>query len=140
MIRKFEPQDMEQARKIHRENGLPDSCFPDLIVMGSDGEETENPLFIERAVFEQDGQAAMMCFLKVRSELYLLLDHTVGTPEERWDWLKEFKDYMTQRAWQLGLDQMTAFVPSDVDKSFRKRLEDLGFVRSAWEPYTLNVE
>lgn len=139
MIRPFELADMERARQIHADNTLPECCFPDLMVEIEGGSEEPNPLFVEKAVYEVEGKAAMMCFLKIRSELWLLLDHTVGTPEQRMEWLKEFKTYMVRQAWMQGLDQMTAFVPADVEESFAKRLLELGFERSSFQAYSLNV-
>lgn len=139
MIRAFQLSDLEAARKIHADNELPECCFPDLMVEVEGGAEEENRLYVEKAVFEHDGNVAMMCFLKCRSELYLLLDHSVGTPQERMEWLKEFRDYMVRAAWEKGLDQMTAFLPPDMEASFGKRLEELGFQRSRYVPYSLNI-
>jgi hypothetical protein len=132
--------DLEKAREIHRANGLDERCFPNLTIKNAQGEEVPNPLFVAKEIFEAEGKPVMMCFLKMTSELYLLIDHNVGTPEERWEWLQEFKEFMKRRAWQLGLEQMTAFVPTEIEESFSKRLLDLGFVKSPWQSYTLNVE
>lgn len=130
MIREFTVNDVPNARRVHEANGLPEECFPNLA----------DPLFVHKAIFCVDGRAAMSCFLKGTSELYLLVDHEIGTPEERWKWLVEFKEYMREAAWHLGLDQMTAFVPPEIEESFGKRLLDLGFVKSRFVPYTLNIE
>lgn len=140
MIRHFEMEELERAKKIHEENGLDERCFPDLQVEDVNGETIANPLFVVKEVFEHEGKPALMSFLKMTSELYLLVDHTVGTPEERWEWLKAFKEHMMVEAWKLGLDQMTAFVPADIEESFAKRLLDMGFVKSPWQSYTLNIE
>jgi hypothetical protein len=140
MIRKYEEWDELRAREIHEANGLDERCFPNLTIKNEKGEEIPNPLFVLKEVYEVEGFPSMFCFLKMTSELYLLLDHTVGTPEERWEQLKEFKDYMKQKAWELGLEQMTAFVPTELVESFEKRLFELGFQKSPWQSYTLNVE
>jgi hypothetical protein len=140
MIRDFEPRDLPKIKDLLAANDLPKECMPDLLVTDELGRKQKNPLFVVQRVFEVEGKTAMLCFLKIRSELYFFIDHTVGTPESRWEWLQEFTEDMRQQAWKLGLDQMTAFVPPDIDESFSKRLKDLGFVKSPWVPYSLNLE
>jgi len=138
-IRKFEHSDLPKVKELLQSNDLPEACLPDLIIE-SEGHTEANPLFVVKRVFEHDGKIAMMCFLKIRSELYFFIDHQVGTPEERWEWLKEFTEDMKQQAWRLGLDQMSCWIPDDIDTSFRKRLEELGFIRSKWVSYSMNLE
>lgn len=140
MIRPFEDFDMPRALEIHAGNGLDARCFPNL-VMDVDGVEKPNPLFIVKAVKMHEGRSALMGFLKVTTEAYLLIDHTVGTAEERLEWLKEGMEYLKQRAWRHGIEQITCFVPTAIEPSFGPRLvNDLGFVKSPWQSYTLNVE
>jgi hypothetical protein len=140
MIRNFEDSDIEKAREVHAANELPATCFPNLTQTSSAGKEEPNPLFVVKSVYEHEGRPALFSFLKITSELYLLVDHTVGTPEERWTWLQEFKEHVKCEAWRLGLEQMTAFVPREIEASFEKRLLELGFIRSPWQSYTLNIE
>lgn len=140
MIREFQDEDVKVARTIHAANELPENCFPNLTIKTPTGKEEPNPLFVVKSIYEHEGKPALMSFLKVTSELYLLVDHSVGTPEERWAWLQEFKEHMKHEAWRLGLEQMTAFVPREIEASFEKRLLDLGFVKSPWQSYTLNLE
>jgi hypothetical protein len=140
VIRHFDFNEIEKAREIHKANGLDERCFPDLEVKTERGEIVPNPLFVVKEVFEHEGAPVLMSFLKITSELYLLVDHTVGTPEERWEWLKAFKEHMKVEAWRLGLDQMTAWIPSDIEKSFADRLEEMGFIKSPWQSWTLNIE
>jgi len=93
-----------------------------------------------KAVVEENGKTVMAAFLRGASEIYLLVDHRHSTPEARWQLLQELKDHLCREAWSLGLDQMTAWIPPEIDKSFSKRLEELGFQRSTWQSYTLNIE
>lgn len=139
MIRHFMFEDLARAREIHEANGLDERCFPELAISTPAGQEP-NPLFVVGEVFEHEGKPVLMSFLKVTSELYLLVDHTVGTPEERWEWLKAFKEHMKAEAFRAGFDQMTAWIPTDVEESFAKRLEAMGFIKSPWQSWTLNVE
>lgn len=140
MIRNYEMSEFSKIVKLQEANDLPPECLPDLTIETPDGKQEPNPLFVVKRVLEHDGKIAMMCFLKVRSELYFFIDHTVGTPEERWEMLKEFTEDMKQQAWKLGFDQMTAFVPREIEQSFSKRLKDLGFIQSGFIPYSMNLE
>lgn len=135
MIRSFTEKDLATAHRIHQANALPEVCFPNLYE--PDGKP--NRLFVVKEVFEDQGRPVLMCFLKMTSELYLLIDHELGTPAERWEWLKEFKAHIEQMAWMLGLEQMSAWLPVEIEQSFGKRIEELGFVRSPWSCYTLNL-
>lgn len=140
MIRHFDFSEIEKAREIHKANGLDERCFPDLEVRTEKGDIVPNPLFVVKEVFEHEGAPVLMSFLKITSELYLLVDHTVGTPADRWEWLKAFKEHMKVEAWRLGLDQMSCWIPPEIDKAFSKRLLELGFIKSPYVCYTLLIE
>jgi hypothetical protein len=139
LIRKFEDADLAYAREIHRASGLSEACFPDLYVRVN-GREEPNALFIEKAIMEVGGSPVMCSFLRVTSEIFVLVDHEKGTPEERWEWMRELKEHMVREAFRHGLDQMTAFIPAEIEKSFAKRLEELGFIKSPFVPYTLLID
>jgi len=136
MIRDFSPSDFENARIIHAANALPENCLPNLKV--NTGEP--NALFVTRAVYEHEGAPAIMAFLKITAEVYVLVDHTIGTPEERWQWMRELNEHIKHEAWKLGLEQITAWLPPEIEESFAKRLIEMGYVKSPWSAYTLNLE
>lgn len=129
MIRPLEDKDFNAIKEIYVASDLPPNCNPDL----------SNPLYLVKAVVERDGKPIMASFLKGTCEVYLLVDHTFGTPQERWLWLQELKNYMVTRAFELGLDEMTCWLPRDVEKSFKKRILELGFVESPWQSYSLPI-
>lgn len=131
MIRDFELEDILAFEEIHRQNGLPENCRP----------EFQNPLFIIKRVLEPNagGRPAMGIFVKITSEVFLLLDHNIGTAEERWEWLKLITADMKRQAYIKGLEEISAWVPDDLVKSFGPRLQELGFQRSPWQSYTLLV-
>jgi len=139
IIREFRESDLPAARDIHSANDLPENCFPNLFVYNERGDLVRNPLFMITAVLEGARGPAMMAFCKLQGELFLLLDHRAGEPEELWQWLIQFKDYMAQEAWKHGLEQLSAWVPKEIDSSFSKRLKDLGFVKSPYVCWTLNL-
>jgi hypothetical protein len=140
LIRNFEDQDEVTVIELMTANKLPIECLPDLRTRNVEGKVVNNPLFVVKRVYEHQGQTAMLCFLKIRSELYLFVDHAAGTPEERWQLLQEVTNDMKVEAAKLGLDQMTAFVPPEIEESFGKRLVEMGFIKSAYVPYSLNIE
>jgi hypothetical protein len=131
VIRDFLWSDIPAFLAIHKANELPDEC---LVPFG-------NPLFIIDRVLIPDAvqKPAMGIFVKVTSEVWLLLDHSVGTPEERWKWLVAITADMRLQAYRKGLEEITAFLPTEVEKSFGSRIESLGFQKSPWQSYTLLV-
>jgi hypothetical protein len=137
MIRDFTLSDLPNAVEVFQQNGLPANCFPPLYI-DVNGVLEENKLFVEKQIMMQDGEPVMSCFLKITAEIYLVLDHTKGTPEERLEWLTEMRDEMAVRAATKGLDQVTCWIPPDLEKSFGPRLVDLGFQKS-WQSYTFNL-
>ena len=126
MIRDFVPTDIPAIQAIHQANKLPENCLPDL----------SDPLFIVKSVVELDGHPVMAGFLKVTSEAYVLIDHQVGTPQQRWEWMHELTEEVKRCAWSQGLDEITVWVPDEIDKSFGKRLIELWFAPSNWKSYT----
>jgi len=140
MIRAFTSSDLATAKEIYLANGLPENCFPNLYVENGHKIMVANPLFVIKAVRDSpDGKPAMMAFCKLQGEIFLLLDHTVGTPEERWQWLQEFKKWFAHEAWMNGIEQLSAWLPPEVDESFGKRMEEMGFVKSPYVCWTLNL-
>lgn len=129
MIRDLETTDILRVQEIHETNGLPENCFPDLA----------DPLFIVKLAVEHEGKPVMAAALKGASELFLIVDHDAGTPEERWEWLQQLTVEMKKRAWELGLDQMSAWIPPEIADSFEKRLIELGFTESKWRCFTCNL-
>lgn len=131
MIRPYDAKtDFEQLKEIHAANDLPEQCLPDL----------SNPLILHTGIVETEGRVVMSCSIKGTAELYLLVDHEAGTPEDRWKWMQELKEHIVQKAWELGLDSISAWIPNEIEPAFSKRLEELGFIRSPWSCYSLNVE
>lgn len=130
MIRQFDPsKDSEQLQRLHAASKLPKECLPD----------TNDPLFLHIAVTDVEGKMVMASALRGSCEIYVLVDHDAGTPKQRFDWVEEIKNYMAQKAFRLGLDQITCWVPPEIEVSFGKRLVELGFTKSPWQSYTLNV-
>jgi hypothetical protein len=130
VIRPYDAKrDSGTLERLHKASNLPQTCLPN----------SDDPLFLRIAVKEHEGRVVMASALRGACEIYVLVDHTVSTPQERMEWLREIKDYMVQEAFRLGLDQITAWVPTEMEANFGKRLIELGFSRSPWQSYTLNL-
>lgn len=126
----FVDTDEDQIKKIHATNELPKQCLLDL---GS-------PLVLYTGVVEIEKKVVMACSLRGTAELFLFVDHEAGTPEERWQWMQELKEHIVHEAWLLGLDQISAWIPGKLEKTFAPRLEEMGFIKSPWSCYTLAIE
>jgi|SRR5665213_478111 len=128
-IRNYQSNDLETIKAIHSKNGLPAVCLP----------QTDNPLFVLGQVVEMNGKLAIAVNVKLNGELFLTLDHTAGTPEELWNALQELNKSLCDAAYTRGLDQLTAWLPPEMDESFGKRMAEMGFIRSPWTCWTRNL-
>jgi hypothetical protein len=129
-IRAYTHDDKVAVDKIHEANNLPDVCRPD----------TDNPLFVLGQVAELKGKVAMAVNVKLQGELFLTLDHSAGTPEELWNTLQAISKSICDAAYVRGLDQVSAWLPPEMDESFGKRMLEMGYVKSPFVCYTRNLE
>ena len=95
-----------------------------------------DPLFLVRAVVEDQGRPRMAALLRLTSEAYLLADPRDGSPIERWQWLLALHDATRRAAAARGLDDVQAFLPPRVARAFGRRLARLGWRRDPWTCYT----
>ena len=128
MIRDFEKHDEEILRKVHSDSGF-DYIFPELT----------DPLFIVRKVAD-DGRTHQGIALKLEATVYLWLDHSWGTPEERWNVFRELTDAAKRAAWEKGLDTLTCVVPQEIAETFGKRLEEIGMEQDRpWPKWSFDL-
>lgn len=119
-----------KAARLHEDSGF-DYSFPRMV---------GNPLFpLQRGMF--DGNDLVLgAALKVSAEVYLWLDHEWGTPQMRWDALRKLHQDVTDKARQIGFDQLYCVLPPEVAKSFGPRLEELGWQGTRpWPMYTIEL-
>lgn len=127
LIRQYRPADLAALRRMHSAQGL-DYELP---------EPLEHPLLLSKLVVEgEDGKVMMASLLRLTAEAYLLADPQADDPRGRWCALQSLHEAVRQDAFRQGLDDVQAFVPPDIARRFRKRLVKLGWLRSAWEPWT----
>ena len=136
-LRKYDGADLAALMRIHTANGLPDNCFPELVIKDvATGRLVPNPLFVVSEIVEENGEPVLGGFIKLTSEAFLIVDHAAGTPEQRWEWLMALTSRCSDLAYARGLDEFSAWIPPEILDSFEKRLVDLGFVRSPWVCFT----
>lgn len=129
MIRDAEKADVHALRAVHEESGF-DYRFPDL----------DDPLFISKKVVEEDGKVVQGIALKVQAEVYLWVDHSWATPEERWCKLQELTEAAKRAAWEKGLDCLVCVVPPEIAETFEKRLKQIGMSRDRpWPKFSFDL-
>lgn len=128
MIRDFEARDIVDIHRIHTQSGLPSNCFPNV----------NDELFFIKEVVELDRKVALAGFLKTTAEVYILVDHSAGTPDWRWGMLQQLAAHGLSRAAAMGVRDVTAWIPEEA-KWFSKRVEALGFIKSPWPSWTAKL-
>jgi hypothetical protein len=150
-IREYQESDLAALRAIHASQGFA-YPLPDL----------SNPLFVTKLILSdseansREGEAANgdvrernaaqpappqqkiigAALLRLTAEAYLLLDPSVGTPRQRWQWLLQLHAATERDAWQRGLEDVHAWLPPQIAQKFGKRITHLGWRRDdAWTPY-----
>ena len=128
LVRAYTDADLDALRAMHAAQGF-DYQLPD----------PNDPLFLVRAVLEDNGRPRMAAFLRLTAEAYLLADPRDGTPRQRWQWLWALHEATRQAAAAQGLADVQAFLPPPVARAFGRRLERLGWRRDPWPCYTRAV-
>lgn len=124
-VRPYKAADLETIKRIHRESGLPSNCFPSLT----------DKRFVVKLVAEQDGRVTQAAFVKLIGEGFILVDHSHSTPGERLEVLTELVAHGLADA-SAHVNEVSAWLPPEVEKSFGQRLIDLGWIRSPWQSYS----
>ena len=125
IIREYADADIDALRAMHAAQGFA-YALPD----------PANPLFLIRAIVEDEGRPRMAALLRLTCEAYLLADPRDGSPSQSWQWLLALHDATRQAAAARGLDDAQAFLPPRVARAFGRRLARLGWRRDAWACYT----
>jgi hypothetical protein len=125
LVREYTDADLAQVRAMHAAQGF-GYALPDLA----------NPLFLVRTVVEDEGRPRMAALLRLTAETYLLADPRDGSPRRRWQWLQALHESTRTAAAARGLSDVQAYLPPQVERSFGRRLETLGWRRDPWTCYT----
>lgn len=129
MIRDYQKSDKDVFRLIHRMSGF-EYEFPDL----------DDPLFVYKGTVEEEGRPVQGIALKIQAEVYIWVDPTWGTPQQRWEKLQELTEEAKYHGWKKGLDQLICVIPPEIADSFEKRLQQIGMVRNeGWPRFTFDL-
>jgi len=139
-VREYRESDLAPLRAIHAAQAF-DYALPDL----------SNPLLVTKLVLAQgdcaqsneaqDRAIVGAAFLRLTAEAYLLLDPRAGTPRQRWQWLLALHAAAERDAWQRGLEDVHAWLPPPIAKTFGKRVTRLGWLRDdTWTPYCKKLQ
>lgn len=132
-VRAYSEDDRSRLRAIHAAQNFRYE-FPDLA----------NPLFLTKIVLtDGDPEEKILgaALLRLTAEAYLLLDPAAGTPRQRWQHLLALHAAAQQDAWAKGLEDVHAWLPPRIAKTFGRRIQRLGWIRDdAWTPYCKRLE
>jgi hypothetical protein len=130
-IRHYRESDFEILKQIHAKQGF-DYDFPDI----------SEAQFIVRAVYADDNDIPIQAILARQTvELYMLSDSSVGTPGERLEIFKELYGAVRAELKRLGVADVHAWLPPQVQKSFGRRLVKMfGFTESKWRCFWKAVD
>jgi hypothetical protein len=126
IVRDYHKEDFEKIKALHEATQI-DYKFPDI----------DSALFLVKKVLEVNGEIKMAVGAYIQCELYLWADKTNwGTPEERFEAIKQIEQATIQEVWLKGVDEAVLFLPPGME-AFGRRLEQLGFSkgRDGWVHY-----
>ncbi len=125
-IRDWNDSDMEKLAQFHSEMGL-----------GYKLPESFGPLFaVRKAVIDEKGQVVALAAVKVIGEAYIWLD-VEDSGFKRAKCVKILNEACSKEASLLGIDEVSAWVPTKLIRCFRKTLETLGWRKSPWRNFSI---
>ncbi len=131
-VREYIEEDFEALLRMHAAQGF-GYPLPDL----------ESPLLVSKLVLEDDAagesRVTMAILQRLTAETYLLHDPAAGTPRRRWQHFLELHEAARREAAARGLDDVQAFLPPRVARSFGRRLARLGWTRDPWPCLSLRL-
>lgn len=127
-IRDITANDTEAINSIHTKSGF-DYPFPDI----------EKPLFIvKRAIEDDEGNVIGYGVIKLQGEAYLWLDQKFS-PKEKIMAMEELNEDIALKSWQKGLDQISAWIPPEIEEKFGKRMKKMNWIKSKWSNWSNNL-
>lgn len=140
IVRPYTDDDLEAVQQIHAKNALPLNCLPACCKRDRAGNPMNAPLFFMRRVIDDGGRIALASFLKLTAEAFVFVDHEYADPERRWLALQKLTASTLSEAAKKGVEDVTAWLPPTLDRSFGERLIALGFSKSPWPSYSATLE
>ena len=130
IVREYTEADFSRIKELHGQSGF-DYKMPTL----------SSDAFFSRRVVEGDDTIGMAACLRLTAEAFLFCDPRWRTPSWRFDALKQLCRICNDDAKQIGVQDVVAFLPPDIDGKFGKRLTQLGWdrARDKWTSYSKAV-
>src|SRR5258708_38908970 len=115
LVREYRESDLDTLRRIHVAQEFP-FAFPDL----------RDPLFLTKMVVTTGDEKILgAALLRLTAEAYLLLDPQQGSPRQRWQALLALHSAAQHDAQQRGLEDLHAWLPPRIARTFRRHIERL---------------
>lgn len=123
LIRPYTSADLAEIHVLHEKMGF-DYRFPDLLGCTQ--------------VVEDEFAVRMAVGLKMQAEVYMWIDQDWRDPQQRWLALQLLQEAVREEAQKLGIDDVVAYIPPELEKSFAKRLKLLGWSkdREGWNSWS----
>lgn len=123
-IREYTESDFEEIKRLHDESGL-DYKLPPL---------SRKEFFSLRVVRDGEG-IGMATFLKHTAEAYLICNPKWRNPAWRFEALRQLSHQCNNDSRDVGVTEVTAFLPPKMVAKFGRRLGKLGWekIRNDWQ-------
>jgi hypothetical protein len=126
-IRQYKGTDWDAICAWHKASGF-DYPMPDL----------RSPLVCLLGVAEQDGVPVAASGVKLIGECFYWQDESAPPSVKARAMVKLHKD-LERDASRMGLDQVVAYLPPEIDQAFSTRLIKFGWRPSTWKAYAKNI-
>lgn len=126
-IRGIRPEDINELRAIHQRMGF-GYPFPDLAIKD-----------IGMVLVDEQDKPVQAALVVPIGEAYFLMNPDWRGPRERFDAFVDLHEAMRQEVQSRGYAWVQADLPPEVEKSFGRRLLNLGWIKSAWHTYARKV-
>jgi len=127
-IREYHHGDFIRLKELHSKSGL-DYELPN----------PDSPLMLLRNVVT-DGEVQAAAFARKTVEVYLIVNREWRTPAWRLRAIGELAKEMECGAKKLGLEDAWCWLPSQLEKTFGRRLLASGWQKQDWRTYSRRVE
>jgi hypothetical protein len=123
-VREYTEADFDRIRDLHEQSGI-DYQLPTF----------PRSEFFSRRVIGVDGEVGMAAFLKLTAEAFLICDPHWRNPAWRFEALRQLSHQCNSDAKEVGVTEVTAFLPPKLVGKFGRRLGKLGWekIRNDWQ-------
>ncbi len=128
-VRNWEPGDMEELARLHKK-----------MRVGYPLPRSFGPLYcIRKVVCDVDGKVIAMATVKLVSEAFFFTDPD-SSSIVRARGLKILHEECYQAAKEMGLEEVSCWIPAKIAGYFSKTIQKLGWLKSPWRCWTLLIK